>query len=487
MPMTKKRRSVSRISRDERLRERTEKVAYELYQNRLLLKRQGDALKDWMTAEEIVQSPLKAALFAINRAFIKLEKRTWEPLLTWANNQALLSLLGLIGNAGIIIAVLTYVGSEKQRREAEVLNAWQTITSAHGQAGSGGRIQALEFLNASPGANWRRRFPWFCAPLPLCTWPAESLNGVNLTVGSDNSSPPDEQSTPSEGDRTIVSPARVYLAQIQLPGASLISANLESANLQGANLEGAELRDVNLEGANLREANLESANLQGANLEGANLSDANLGGAELWNANLERAALSFANLEGADLSDANLERARLQAAYLEGADLWNANLEGADLPDANLEGADLWNANLEGAGLFNANLEGASLLDANLEGAFLEYANLEGANLSEANLEGARLSRANLEGAFLEYANLEGANLSEANLEGARLSRANLEGANLSEANLEGAINLTKDRLTQAKLCRTNLPEGITLNPNRDCEELGIDPETGDRVAPPDN
>ncbi|MCG8365121.1 MAG: pentapeptide repeat-containing protein, partial [Pseudanabaenales cyanobacterium] len=220
------------------MRERTEKVAYELYQNRLLLKRQGDALKDWTAAEEIVQSPLKAALFAVNRAFIKLEKRAWEPLLTWANNQALLSLLGLIGNAGIIIAVLTYVGSEKQRREAEVLNAWQTITSAHGQAGSGGRIQALEFLNASPGANWRRRFPWFCAPLPLCTWPAESLDGVNLTIGSDNNSPPDEQSTSSDGDRTIVSPARVYLAQIQLPGASLISANLESANLQGANLEG---------------------------------------------------------------------------------------------------------------------------------------------------------------------------------------------------------------------------------------------------------
>ena len=418
--MTKKRKSVSRISRDERLRERAEKVAYKLYLNRLLLKRQGDALKDRKTAEEIVQSPLKTALFAINRAFIKLEKRTWEPLLAWANNQALLSLLGLIGNAGIIIAVLTYVGSEKQRREAEVLNAWQTITSAHGQTGSGGRIQALEFLNASPGANWRRRFPWFCAPLPLCTWPAESLNGVNLTVGSDNSSPPDEQSKSSDGDRTIESPARVYrvyLARIQLPGARLRDANLERAYLRNANLGGADLGDAYLEGAWLFEANLGGADLRDAYLGGANLLNANLEGAILWNANLEGANVQGANLEGADLSDANLERARLQAAYLEGADLWNANLEGA--------------------GLFNANLEGASLLDANLEGAFLEYANLEGANLSEANLE--------------------------------------------------GAINLTKDRLTQAKLCRTNLPEGITLNPNRDCEELGIDPETGDRVAPPDN
>lgn len=33
--------------------------------------------------------------------------------------------------------------------------AWQTITSAHGQSGSGGRIKAIEFLNSRP---WR--FPW---------------------------------------------------------------------------------------------------------------------------------------------------------------------------------------------------------------------------------------------------------------------------------------------------------------------------------------
>ena len=455
--MTKKRKSVSRISRDERLRERAEKVAYELYLNRLLLKRQGDALKDWTAAEEIVQNPLKAVLFAINRAFIKLEKRTWEPLLAWANNQALLSLLGLIGNAGIIIAVLTYVGSEKQRRDAEVLNAWQTITSAHGQAGSGGRIQALEFLNASPGANWRRRFPWFCAPLPLCTWPAESLDGVNLTIGSDNNSPPDEQSTSSDGDRTIVSPARVYLAQIQLPGASLISANLESANLQGANLEGAELWDVNLEWAILWNANLEGADLRNANLDGA----------MLWNVNLDGANLQGANLEGAILRDANLE----------GADLLGANLEGARLRNANLEGADLFLANLKGAYLSEANLEEANLQGANLEGAILWNANLERADLQGANLEGASLFDANLEGAYLGGVNLEGADL----------GGVNLEEAWLDDANLERDRNLTKDLLAQAKLCRTKLPEGIPLNPNRDCEEMGIDPETGGRVAPPDN
>ena len=166
---------------------RTEEIAYGLYQTRQLLNRPGDHTTDWVIAERIVQSRLRLALYRFHRPFIGLEKNTWEPVLAWANNQALLSLLGLVGNIGLIIAVATYIGSEKQRRNAEVLNAWQTITNAHGQAGSGGRIQALEFLNASPGANWRRKFPWVCAPSSICLWNAESLAGINLSIeGSDN-------------------------------------------------------------------------------------------------------------------------------------------------------------------------------------------------------------------------------------------------------------------------------------------------------------
>ncbi|MCG8364391.1 MAG: hypothetical protein MJA27_13800 [Pseudanabaenales cyanobacterium] len=101
--------------------------------------------------------------------------------LRWLQSLTFLEILGLVTNLGILIAIAAYISTEKQRRDAEVLNAWQTITLAD-RSGNGGRIQALEFLNASPGASWRRKFPWFCAPLPLCTWPAESLAGVNLAV-----------------------------------------------------------------------------------------------------------------------------------------------------------------------------------------------------------------------------------------------------------------------------------------------------------------
>jgi uncharacterized protein YjbI with pentapeptide repeats len=66
----------------------------------------------------------------------------------------------------------------------------------------------------------------------------------------------------------------------------------------------------------------------------------------------------------------------------------------------------------------------------------------------------------------------------------ADLREANLSSANLSSANLIGAKNLTQDQLTTAKLCCTTLLEGITLAPNRDCEELSIDPETGFPLVP---
>ena len=78
-------------------------------------------------------------------------ERQLERVLAWLQKLALLEILGIIGNVGIIIAVLTYIGTEKQRRDAEVLNAWQTITNASGQAGSG---------RTDTGFRVSQRFPW---------------------------------------------------------------------------------------------------------------------------------------------------------------------------------------------------------------------------------------------------------------------------------------------------------------------------------------
>lgn len=58
------------------------------------------------------------------------------------------------------------------------------------------------------------------------------------------------------------------------------------------------------------------------------------------------------------------------------------------------------------------------------------------------------------------------------------------QGANLTYANLEGAKSLTQDQIKQAGLCDTKLPPEILLDPNRDCKDLGIDPETGELERP---
>jgi uncharacterized protein YjbI with pentapeptide repeats len=114
-----------------------------------------------------------------------------------------------------------------------------------------------------------------------------------------------------------------------------------------------------------------------------------------------------------------------------------------------------------GQDLSKLDLHGISLSIADLSGA-----NLSGANLEDTNFEDANLSGANLKGAILRDANLSYANLEAANLEGALLRDANLEGANLESANL----------------CRTILPKDTNLDPNRDCEKLGIDPQTGEYI-----
>lgn len=199
--------------------------------------------------QAIEQPQPKLKLHPLIQPFVWLEKQIWEPMLAWGENQAFIGLLGLLGNLGLLFAALTYIGLEQQRREAQVYLAWQTTTNAQGQSGNGGRVLALEFLNASPGANWRLHFPWICVSEDwLCSkWESESLDGVDL--------------------------ARAYLAKVQLPGASLVEANLQGAVLWQANLQRAKLGEANLQEAKLGGANLQEAKLDGANLQGAFYSD----------------------------------------------------------------------------------------------------------------------------------------------------------------------------------------------------------------------
>ncbi len=225
---------------------------------------------------------------------------------------------------------------------------------------------------------------------------------------------------------------RINLSQTDLSGTDLSGTYFSYANFRGTNLSGAKLRLVDL-----NSAFLENTNLDGANLVGAKLSSAHLSGADI----------KGANFRGADLS-------------------------GADLGDANLSNAFLYGVNLSSAKLSCAILASADFSGVNLSSAVLAGANLSGARLSGANFTDAKLLFAHISGAYFSGTNLSNADLSNADLSDVNFSDANLSDANLSDANLSGVKNWTEKQLAAAKFCKTTLPEGCNLNPNRDCDAL---------------
>lgn len=128
--------------------------------------------------------------------------------------------------------------------------AWQVINTAQGKGGSGGRIDALQELNAD-------RVP---------------LVGVDVSTA--------------------------FLQGIHLESANLLRADLSSADLRGSSFPSADLTFATLRSANFRGSDLKNANLTSANLSDADLAGANLSGAKLDSADLSSADLRNANLLG---------------------------------------------------------------------------------------------------------------------------------------------------------------------------------------------
>jgi uncharacterized protein YjbI with pentapeptide repeats len=320
----------------------------------------ANAEDDWNKAIEY----LNRQIFLVTRwrigkafmlLFIKLEKRLIEPITHWTDRADIFKLIERFGaiaaNIALLVAAITYLTyGERRQRDLDVAQAWTVITTAHGQPGNGGRIEALELINASPNSPASKRFPWF-----WLKWEPRSLSGLEAP--------------------------NAYLRGVQLPRADLIGSNLESADLWNSNLQGA-----HLQGANLQDAYLQEANLQGTYLDRANLQEA-----DLREANLQEADFGIVMLENAYLRRANLQNAKFD---------WGSDLHKADLIYTNLQGAYLENTFLREARFARSNMQGAVLRGADLRGAVLYEANLQDVDFENASLEGAELGRANLRGAI---------------------------------------------------------------------------------------
>lgn len=186
-------------------------------------------------------------------------KRAWirpfwavEWILEWMayflSNWAFLEVLEYLGSFGVLIAVIFYFSESGNRIKQRHNQAWQVINTAQGKGGSGGRIEALQELNADE--------------VPL--------------VGVDVSG--------------------AYLQGLRLNGAHLTRSNFSAADVRNSEFAAADFSDADLHFANFRQSNLRQAMLQGANLD-----DADLAGVDLSDADVSHASLASADLRKADL------------------------------------------------------------------------------------------------------------------------------------------------------------------------------------------
>ncbi len=164
------------------------------------------------------------------------------------SNWSFLAVLEYLSSFGVLIAVIFYFGESGDRLKQKHYQAWQVINTAQGKGGNGGRIEALQELNAD----------------------------------------------------------RISLIGVDVSGAFLQGIRLQRASLARSNFSAADLRDGDLSFVGLSDADLRSANLRHCILRGADLEHADLTEADLFGADLTGADLSAATLANADLRNTNL-------------------------------------------------------------------------------------------------------------------------------------------------------------------------------------
>ena len=64
------------------------------------------------------------------------------------SNWKFIEVLEYLGSFGVLIAVIFYFAETGDRLKQKHYQAWQVINSAQGKGGNGGRMEALEELNA---------------------------------------------------------------------------------------------------------------------------------------------------------------------------------------------------------------------------------------------------------------------------------------------------------------------------------------------------
>lgn len=165
------------------------------------------------------------------------------------SNWSFLEVLDYLGTFSVLVAVIFYFSESGNRIKQRHYQAWQVINTAQGKGGSGGRIEALQELNADK--------------VPL--------------VGVDVSS--------------------AFLQGLDLHGANLMRSDFSAADLRSSNLTSVDFTLANLNSANMRNAHLDHAKFLQVDLRNSDLTEASLVGADFSGATLDDSDLSQADLK----------------------------------------------------------------------------------------------------------------------------------------------------------------------------------------------
>ncbi|MGB9029497.1 MAG: pentapeptide repeat-containing protein [Acidobacteriaceae bacterium] len=173
---------------------------------------------------------------------------SWEWLAYLLSNWSFLEVLEYLGSFSVLIGVIFWFSESGARIQQRHYQAWQVINTAQGKGGSGGRIEALQELNAD-------RIP---------------LTGVDVSSAFLQS---------------------VHLAHANLMRSNFSSADLRDSDLRFADLSWADLHYANLRNSTVEHALFDHADLRDCDFTGADLATASFAGADLTNADLRSADL----------------------------------------------------------------------------------------------------------------------------------------------------------------------------------------------------
>jgi hypothetical protein len=174
----------------------------------------------------------------------------WEWIAYALSNWTFLEVLDYLETFSVLIAVIFYFSESGDRVKQRHYQAWQVVNTSQGKGGSGGRIEALQELNAD-------RVP---------------LVGVDVSGA--------------------------FLQGVRLEKARLLRANFSAADARDGKFPSADFSNANLRSTNFRRSILQQVSFLGANLDDTDLTGADLSGADLTDASLADADLTNADLRG---------------------------------------------------------------------------------------------------------------------------------------------------------------------------------------------